>query len=96
MNPNDIATKQDINMLHEKINLLLNEITKMKSSEEKSRHETYLTSREVVKIYKLSKSHLTDLRVEGKIPHSKPFGIYLYPQSEIENIIMKNRSVPKQ
>jgi hypothetical protein len=42
MNPNDIATKQDINLLHEKINLLLEEIAKIKSPAENPRHETYL------------------------------------------------------
>lgn len=95
MTPNEIATKEDINLLHEKLNLLLKEIAKITSVAEYLRQETYLTSSEVCKHYKISKSHLTDLRIENKIPYSKPFGILIYPKSEIENIIMKNRSVPK-
>jgi hypothetical protein len=87
MTTNEIATKQDINLLHEKINLLMEEIAKIKSPAENSRQGTYLNSREVCETYKISKSHLTDLRIEGKIPYSKPFGILLYPKSEIEKII---------
>jgi len=92
MNPNDIATKQDIQMLLEKINRLMDEIAKIKSPHENPRQETYLTSREVIEMYKISKSHLTDLRIEGKIPYSKPFGIYIYPKSEIEKILKDNCS----
>ncbi len=92
MNPNDIATKQDLLLLHEKINLLREEITKIKSPAENPRQETYLTSKEVIEMYKVSKSHLTDLRTEGKIPYSNPFGILIYPKSEIESIIKDNFS----
>lgn len=87
MNPNDIATKQDLQLLQEIINLLREEITKIKSPAENPRQETYLTSKEVIEMYKVSKSHLTDLRIEGKIPYSNPFGILIYPKSEIEKII---------
>ncbi|MCX6291628.1 MAG: helix-turn-helix domain-containing protein [Bacteroidetes bacterium] len=90
MNPNDIATKQDINQLHDKLSLLLEEIAKIKSPVENPAQEKYLTSREVSETYKISKSHLTDLRTEGKIPYSKPFGVLLYPKSEIEKIIKNN------
>jgi hypothetical protein len=41
-----------------------------------------------MKIHKVSKSQLHDLRIENKIPYSKPFGILIYPKSEIEKIIM--------
>lgn len=90
MNPNEIATKQDINLLHEKMNLLMEEVTKIKSSRNKGHQETYFTSKEVMEIYKISKSQLSDLRIEKKIPHSKPFGILIYPKSEIEKIIKDN------
>ena len=90
MNSNEIATKQDINQLHEKINLLLEEVAKSKSPVENPRQETYLTSREVMERYKISKSQLSDLRIEKKIPYAKPFGILIYPKSEIEKIIKDN------
>lgn len=92
MNPNDLATKEDINLLHQKINLLMEEIAKIKSPAENLRKETYLTSREVCETYKISKSHLTDLRIENKIPYSNPFGILIYPKSEIEKIIRDSYS----
>ena len=95
MNLNEIATKHDIEMLHKKINLLLEEIAKIKPPNENFHNETYLTSKEVIEKYKISKSHLTDLRIENKIPYSKPFGILIYPKSEIEKIINERRLIPK-
>ena len=77
-------------MLQEKINFLIEEIAKIKSPLDNPRQEIYLTSSEVMEIYKISKSHLTDLRIENKIPHSKPFGILIYPKSEIEKIIKEH------
>ena len=90
MNTSEIATKQDFDLLHEKINLLLEEVAKLKSTGKNPRQEIYLTSAEVMETYKISKSQLTDLRNERKIPHSKPFGILIYPKSEIEKIIKDN------
>ena len=87
MNPNEIATKQDINALHEKLNQLLNAYANQHGSPKNYHPETYLNSKEVCETYKVSKSHLTDLRIEGKIPFLKPFGVLLYPKSEIEKII---------
>ena len=66
MNTNDIATKQDINLLHDKINHLLEEVAKIKSPAEMPGQEIYLTSREVIETYKVSKSQLYDLRIEKK------------------------------
>ena len=90
MNPDEIATKQDLNLLHEKINLLINEVAKIKTTGDNPRQEIYLTSKEVIETYKISKSQLSDLRIEKKIPYSKPFGIIIYPKSEIEKIIEDN------
>lgn len=89
MNPNDIATKQDINQLQEKLTQLLDAFEKSKLSAKVSQEETYLTSKEVSETYKISKSQLSDLRLERKIPYSKPFGVLIYPKSEIEKIIKK-------
>ncbi len=90
MNTNEIATKQDFDLLHQKVNLLLEEVAILKSTGKNPRQEIYLTSAEVMETYKISKSQLTDLRNERKIPHSKPFGIIIYPKSEIEKIIQEN------
>ena len=68
MNPNEIATKQDINLLHEKMNLLMEEVAKIKSPANNAHQETYLTSKEVIETYKISKSQLSDIRIERKIP----------------------------
>lgn len=87
MNTNEIATKQDIDILHKKINSLIDAFDKLISVHNNNSQEDYLTSKEVCQKYKISKSHLTDLRIEGKIPYSKPFGVFLYPQNEIEKII---------
>jgi hypothetical protein len=87
MNPNDIATKQDIQRLQDKIDLLIQRIDTLKLSDKNHEEEVYLTSGEVMKIYKISKTHLSNLRTEGKIPYSKPFGILLYPKYEIEKAI---------
>ena len=89
MNTNEIATKQDINKLHEKINDLIDTIGKLKSHSPNKSQEEYLTSKEMQETYKFSKSHLSDLRNEGKVPYSDTFGIYLYPKSEIEELVKK-------
>jgi len=91
MNASEIATKEDINRLQEKINQLIETISKIKSAGKQDQSDEYLTSNDVMKIYKLSKSHLTDLRNEGKIPYSKPFGVLLYSKAEIEKIIKESR-----
>lgn len=94
MNPNEIATKQDIYLLQEKINMLIDLIKKLQSDKSCGSQETYLTSKEVTETFKISKSHLSDLRIEGKIPYSDTFGVLLYSKSEIESIIKnggKNR-----
>lgn len=89
MNTSEIACKDDLNLLHEKMNVLLEEVSKLKKAALTSNVEVYLTSKEVMDIYKISKSHLTDLRIEGKIPYSKPFGILLYPKSQIDTLVAK-------
>jgi hypothetical protein len=95
MNTSEIATKQDINLLHEKMNQLLEEIARLRTTGKNSKLEIYLTSTEVMETYKISKSQLSDLRIEKKIPHSKPFGILIYPKSEIEKIILDNMKFPQ-
>lgn len=50
--------------------------------------EVWLTSRQVCDRYKISKSHLHDLRNEKKIPFTRKFDIILYPQSQIENLLL--------
>lgn len=94
MNTNDIATKEDISRLQGMIAELLDAITKLNLMGKNTQEEIYLTSVEVMRTYNLSKSHLSDLRNEGKIPFAKPFGIILYPKSEIEKIIKNNSSFP--
>jgi hypothetical protein len=87
MNPNEIATKQDIDLIHEKLNAVLRELQKSNHANPSATDEVYLTSKQVMDTYKISKSHLTDLRIEGKIPYSNGFGILLYPKSKIESIL---------
>ncbi len=89
MTMNEIATKQDLHLLHEKINNLIDSVGKLNYFPQNIAEEVYLTSKEVTEIFKISKSHLADLRIEGKIPYSEPFGILLYPKSEIEQLIRK-------
>jgi predicted DNA-binding transcriptional regulator AlpA len=91
MNTNEIVTKQDLYLLHEKIDYLIETVEKLKFPSQNNKHEVYLTSKEVMDTYKISKSHLSDLRIEGKIPYSNPFGVILYPKSEIEELIRKGR-----
>ena len=71
----------------------MEEVAKIKSPTEKAGQEIYLTSREVIETYKISKSQLSDLRIEKKIPYYKPFGILIYPKSEIEKIIKKGTNI---
>jgi hypothetical protein len=87
MNPNEIATRQDIYLLQQKVDKLTNLIEKLQSNPDSGIQEVYLTSKEVTDTFKISKSHLCDLRIEGKIPYSDSFGVLLYPKSEIENIL---------
>jgi predicted DNA-binding transcriptional regulator AlpA len=89
MNINEIATKEDIKNLHERINQLFELLEKNNSSASNSDDQRYLTSKQVMQIYKVSKTHLKNLRDEGKIPYSNPFGVILYPQSEIEELVRK-------
>ena len=84
---------QDINQLLIKINLLTQEIAKINLPAESHFQETYLTSKDVMEIYKISKSQLSDLRIERKIPYSKPFGVIIYPKSEIEKIITSSYNI---
>ena len=90
MDPNDIATKEDISRLRETINQLFEEIAKLKPAVKNRHEEIYLTSKEVMEIYKMKKTHLTNLRNKRLIPYSKPFGVTLYPKSEIEMLIKNN------
>ena len=87
MNVNEIATKEDILVLQQKINSLIATVESLKSSSTTKKDETYLTSKEVMELFKISKSHLSDLRIEGRIPYMKPFGVLLYPKSEIDKIL---------
>jgi hypothetical protein len=84
MNPNDIATKQDLDLLHEKLNAVLCELKKRDQARHVSSGEEYLTSKQVMETYKISKSHLSDLRMEGKIQYTDGLGVYHYPKSKIE------------
>lgn len=89
MNPNEIATKQDIDLLKEKLNAVLCELKKRDQANQVASGEEYLTSKQVMETYKISKSHLTDLRIEGKIPYTDGFGVILYPKKEIERILSR-------
>ena len=87
MNPNELTTRGDLapilQRLDETLSLLLAQDVKRQSE------VIYLTSAEVCAKYKLSKSQLKAMRDERLIPFAKPFGVLIYPQAEIEEIISK-------
>jgi hypothetical protein len=89
MNIQEIATKEDIVALHQKLNSLIATVDRLIHTPDTSKNEKYLTSKEVMEMLRISKSHLNDLRIEGKIPHTKPYGVILYPKAEIEKMLKK-------
>ncbi len=89
MNIQEIATKEDILALHLKLNSLIAAVERLIPESLANKNEKYLTSKEVMEVLRISKSHLNDLRIEGKIPHTKPYGIFLYPKAEIEKMLKK-------
>lgn len=89
MNINEIATKQDILAVLHKLNDLMETVERLKTTSGAKKDNTYLTGKEVMEKLRISKSHLNDLRIEGKIPYVKTCGVIRYPAAEIERMLSK-------
>jgi len=92
MDSNDIATKQDIRLILEKVNLIVELVGKLKSNAKDDQPEIYLTSKEVLQTYKIGKTQLYNLRSKGLLPSSKALGPLLFPKSAIEKFIKEQLS----
>lgn len=80
----EIITKQDLENFK---NDLLQELSKVISSNNTELEKTWLRSKEVKKLLGISSSSLVNLRIKGLLNPSKVSGVYYYKLSEVQALL---------
>lgn len=80
----EIITKQDLENFKKD---LLQELSKVISSNNNELGKTWLRSKEVKEILGISSSSLVTLRIKGHLAYSKVSGIYYYRLSDVQALL---------
>lgn len=80
----DLATKEDIQVLEEKLDRVINFFT----AERTSVKEEWMKSSEVKTMLKCSDASLKNYRDSGALPSSKIGGTYYYAKAEVDSMLL--------
>jgi len=87
MEPNELATKQDLNGLEDRLINKLDEIVKQPDFKKKQ----WLRSADVCEVLSISSSCLQNYRINGTISYTKVGGILYYEHSDVVQMMEENK-----
>lgn len=89
MDPNHIATKEDIELLKVYLDgclIKIQHLMKLKNEQ----HSEFLRTNQVKQLLNVSTNKLKTMRDKGEIPYSFIGSTYFYPREQILEILRKN------
>lgn len=90
MEISEIATKEDINRSVALLSKKIDELTALFSGKTTNENNTYLRTKGIKEMLKISDNKLKTMRESGEIPFSYIGSTYYYPKNEILKILEEN------
>lgn len=90
MEINQIASKQDLLKLEENLKSFIHAIIVATNQKSNSNKLSYLRTKQVKALLKISDNKLKDMREKGEIPWSFIGRTYYYPEDDILKILKEN------